>query len=165
MQRPEAAGEPAASRADGADDATSRWPQTTALFCSLAGLAVALYLSAVHLSSSVPLYCAEHGVINCAQVTTSPSSIMLGVPVAYAGVFWFGNMTLLLMVRHRAAPLGRLVWVTGGVAGVLYLLYSELFVIGAICLWCSLVHLLILALFGLTVLFPRGTADAGWGDR
>ncbi|HEY8743869.1 MAG TPA: vitamin K epoxide reductase family protein [Chloroflexota bacterium] len=165
MQRPEAACEPAASGAGGADDATSRWPHVVALLCSLAGLAVAFYLSAVHLSSTVPLYCAENGVINCAQVTTSPSSIVLGVPVAYYGVIWFGVMTLLLVLRHRAVPLGRLVWVAGGVAGVLYLLYSELFVIGAICLWCSLVHLLILAIFALTVLFPGGTDAAGRGDR
>jgi len=143
----------------------THWPHTAALACSLAGLAVAAYLSAVHLSSAVPLYCAENGVINCAQVTTSPSSIVLGVPVAYAGVCWFGGMTLLLLVRHRAAPLGRLVCVTGGVAGVLYLLYSELFVIGAICLWCSLVHLLILALFALTVLFPEEAAAASRSGR
>jgi len=165
MQRPEVASEPVAVRAADPDDVASHWPRAVALLCTLAGLAVALYLSAVHLSSTVPLYCAENGVINCTQVTTSPSSIMLGVPVAYYGVLWFGVMALLLVAHHRAAHLGRLVWVAGGVAGVLYLLYSELFVIGAICLWCSLVHLLILAIFALTVLFPGGTDAAGRGDR
>lgn len=164
MHRLEVASKQEASRAASPGAEVPRWPRTAALLCSLAGLAVALYLSAVHLSSTVPLYCAENGVINCAQVTSSPSSIVLGVPVAYYGVFWFGVMTLLL-VRHRAAPPGRLVWVIGGVSGVLYLLYSELFVIGAICLWCSLVHLLILALFALTVLFPGETAAAGRGAR
>ena len=153
MQHQEAAPEQASAGAVDPDATAVRWPRTLALLCSLAGLAVATYLSVVHVSSIVPLYCAESGVINCAQVTTSPSSIVLGIPVAYYGVFWFGVMTLLLAVHQRAARLGSLVWVTGGVAGVLYLLYSELFVIGAICLWCSLVHLLILAIFALTVLF------------
>jgi uncharacterized membrane protein len=164
MQRSGAARQqPAPPAAEGSGP--THWPHTASLACSVVGLAVAAYLSAVHLSSAVPLYCAENGLINCAQVTTSPSSIVLGVPVAYAGVCWFGGMTLLLVVRHRAAPLGRLVWVTGGVGAVLYLLYSELFVIGAICLWCSLVHVLVLAIFALTVLFPEEATVAPRSGR
>lgn len=146
---PKAEGAPAA-----AADENARWPHLAMLACSLSGLAVAVYLSAVHLTSAVPLYCAENGLINCAQVTTSPSSIVLGIPVAYYGVLWFGAMTMLLMLRARVAQIGRLVWVAGGVTAALYLLYSELFVIGAICLWCSLVHILVLAIFVLTMLFP-----------
>ena len=111
-QRPDAAAEPAAARSGDADDAKSRWPQTTGHCCSLAGCAGGLYLSAVDISSAVPLYCAENGVINCAPITTSPSSIVLGVSVAYYGAFWFGVMALLLVVRHRAAPRCRLVWFT-----------------------------------------------------
>lgn len=34
---------------------------------------------------------------------------------------------------------------------VLYLLYAELFVIDAVCLWCTAVHALTLIVFGTTV--------------
>lgn len=139
------------------------WPRRLALLCAVVGLAVALYLTAVHLSSgSVPLYCSESGIINCAQVTTSPESVLFGVPVAYYGVLWFAVM-LLLQLWNGGAPAqtARLLWVVGGVASVFYLLYNELFIIGAICLWCSVVHLLVLTIFGLTVLFPGAAAPTG----
>jgi uncharacterized membrane protein len=34
-----------------------------------------------------------------------------------------------------------------GVGMVLYLVYAELFILDAICLWCTAVHVLALALF------------------
>lgn len=138
-------------------------PRSVALLCALVGLAVAGYLTAVHLSAgSVPLYCSESGIINCAQVTTSPESMFLGIPVAYYGVLWFAVTAFLqFQLGGKPAQAVRLLWVIGGVAGVLYLLYNELFVIGAICLWCSVVHLLVLTIFGLTVLFPGPAALPG----
>jgi uncharacterized membrane protein len=39
-----------------------------------------------------------------------------------------------------------------GVAFVLYLVFAELFLIDAICLWCTVVHALALGLFGVVVL-------------
>jgi uncharacterized membrane protein len=38
-----------------------------------------------------------------------------------------------------------------GLAGVFYLVYVELFVAGAICLWCTVVHALIVGIFLLSV--------------
>ena len=38
-----------------------------------------------------------------------------------------------------------------GVGFIFYLVYAELFVIHAICLWCSSVHLLTLVIFGAVV--------------
>lgn len=138
-----------------ASESSLRWPRLGALGCAIAGLAIAGYLTAVHLSSGITLYCAENSVVNCEQVTTSPSSIVFGLPVAYYGVLWFVVMIALLVWGDaRLARAGRLVWALGGVATVVYLLYTELFVIGVICIWCSLVHALVLAIFALTVLFP-----------
>lgn len=42
---------------------------------------------------------------------------------------------------------GRLGFATLGVIFVAYLVYAELFVIDAICLWCTAVHVLTVALF------------------
>jgi uncharacterized membrane protein len=45
-----------------------------------------------------------------------------------------------------------------GIGFVLYLVYAELFIIGAICLYCTSVHTITFLLFGLTVF-----AAAAWG--
>jgi uncharacterized membrane protein len=34
---------------------------------------------------------------------------------------------------------------------VFYLVYAELFLIGALCLWCTAVHLVVIALFLLAI--------------
>jgi uncharacterized membrane protein len=34
---------------------------------------------------------------------------------------------------------------------VFYLIYAELFLIGAICVWCSVVHVVVIGLFLLTL--------------
>ena len=56
---------------------------------------------------------------------------------------------------------GRLVFALVGVGFAAYLVYAELFVINAICLWCTAVHLLTLLLFGViafgTALLPNPT--------
>ena len=45
-----------------------------------------------------------------------------------------------------------------GIGFVLCLLYAELFTIGAICLYCTSVHVITFVLFGLTAF-----AAAAWG--
>ena len=142
--------------------ATGGRPRMVALGCALAGLVIALYLSAAHASAAVPLYCSQSGLVDCARVTTSPSSVVAGVPVAYAGVLWFAVMAALLVpaAGGRLTGQARLLWSAAGVLAVLSLLAAELYVIGALCLWCSAVHLLVLLIFALTVRFPDGAEPA-----
>jgi uncharacterized membrane protein len=52
---------------------------------------------------------------------------------------------------ERVLRLARVGWSVVGLGTVLYLLSTELFVIDAICLWCTAVHVLTLLLFGTTV--------------
>lgn len=42
--------------------------------------------------------------------------------------------------------------VTAGVPLVLYLIWAELFRINAICLWCTAVHILTIALFTIVII-------------
>ncbi|HQT96136.1 MAG TPA: vitamin K epoxide reductase family protein, partial [Thermoanaerobaculaceae bacterium] len=57
--------------------------------------------------------------------------------------------------RLRAASLW---WTGAGVVAVLWLVYQELGVIGKVCVWCTAVHLVVLALLVLQVLSaPRRT--------
>jgi uncharacterized membrane protein len=99
--------------------------------------------------------CSAGGLVNCAQVTTSPQSYVGPVPVAYLGIFWF-----LIVLVLNAAAVGRwegfasalsLAWTGAGLLFVLYLMYAELFLIGAICLWCTSIHAVVIALFLLAV--------------
>lgn len=131
------------------------WPLVLSRILALVGLLIAIYLSAVHVSSNVTLYCTQTAIVNCERVITSPSSIIFGIPVAFYGVFWFaGMLTLLFLPPTAITAKVRLVWVIGGIGTVLYLLGTELLIIGVICLWCTAVHIIVFFLFALTVLFP-----------
>ena len=125
-------------------------PLTLAL--CVAGAAISGYLTLVHYTSSVQLACSASGVINCEKVTTSPQSMFLGLPVALWGVVFFvvaGGLCLPQMWRATASAVrvGRLAWVFAGGLMVLRLIYAELFQIDAICLWCTAVHVITVALF------------------
>ena len=129
-----------------------RWAWPISLFISLAGIAVASYLTYAHYTDVRNLACSDRGVINCAKVTTSAQSHFLGMPVAVLGLAYFVAMAALSLpwVWRRQEPIvrwARLAAATGGVAMVLWLVYAELFIIDAICLYCSIVHGLSLVLF------------------
>jgi uncharacterized membrane protein len=126
------------------------------LVLAVAGLAVSVYLSYEHLTSSTTLACPDTGAINCAKVTSSEYSTIVGIPVALLGLGFFVVLLPLLATRaweasSRWVHLARLVLVGGGLAFVLYLVWAELFAIRAICLWCTGVHLVTAALFVLVV--------------
>lgn len=126
------------------------------LICSVAGLGVSIYLTLAHYSKSVNLVCSNTGTINCEKVTTSPQSMIFGVPVAVLGLLYFVPMLVLSLpviyqrIDKRIAVL-RLVLSVIGMGFVLYLVYAELFIIHAICIWCSSVHVLTFIIFCLVV--------------
>ncbi|MEO5877474.1 MAG: vitamin K epoxide reductase family protein [Streptosporangiaceae bacterium] len=135
-------------------DDEARWG-LIALVLSVAGLAVSIYLTVAHYAEPQLLACSESGTINCAKVTTSPQSVILGIPVAVLGLPFFVAMTgLNLPVLRRGPgwlPTARIGAATVGILFVLYLVYVELFEVEAICLWCTSVHLLTFVLFGVTL--------------
>ena len=127
-----------------------------ALALAAVGLGVAVYLTATHyFAGAVPLACTTSGPVNCEQVTSSAQSIVAGIPVAVFGVVWFGAELVLLLADRsepsRGLALARLGWTAIGLVVVLYLIYAELFLIGALCAWCTAVHALVIGLFLLTV--------------
>ncbi len=148
----------------GQPTAAPPWLQLTTLALSLAGLGVSLYLTIAHYTTPTTLACPDTGVVNCAKVTTSPQSVLFGtVPVALLGLLFYLFMTAVntpwawqanLPWRHRA----RLASLVAGVAFVLYLIYTELFTLNAICLWCTSVHVITILLFALIA--PTATAPA-----
>ncbi len=134
-----------------------RWAGPASLALALLGVAVSAYLTVEHYSSSTTLACPDTGVINCVKVTTSSYSELLGVPVAVLGLAFFVLMVgLCLPVAWRsrvgAVHRARLTAVAAGALFVLYLVWAELFRVDAICLWCTVVHVLAVALFGVVAL-------------
>jgi uncharacterized membrane protein len=123
----------------------------------LGGLAASAYLTVEHYSSSPSYACPATATINCIKVTTSSYSELLGIPVALLGLLFFLAMTpLCLPIAWRWdnpwVPRLRLGGITLGVVFVIYLVWAELFRIEAICLWCTGVHAVTLALFAVVVL-------------
>ncbi|ROP40600.1 vitamin K epoxide reductase family protein [Saccharothrix texasensis] len=118
------------------------------LVLSLAGLAVSTYLTVAHFTAGA-LLCAEGEVIDCGTVTTSEQSELFGIPVAVLGLAFFAFMTVACLPfawRSEALHWARLVAVGVGVLFVVYLVAAEFLLIGKICLWCTAVHVITLAL-------------------
>jgi len=127
----------------------------TAAVLALVGLMVSTYLLLYKLGVVGSLKCVGSG--GCERVNLSPWSVIFGVPVAGFGVA--GYLVLLGVALYGLRPdqadrpratrwLAALSAV--GLAFSLYLLALELFVIHAICLWCSISGVTILVIFLVT---------------
>lgn len=103
------------------------------------GLVVAVYLSTVALTGNVPVCGPIEG---CVEVATSAYAWIGPLPVAILGVLfstvllasvvgWWKTDDRRLLAAHYGLKLS-------GVTFEVYLLYLQLFVIGAICIWCVL---------------------------
>jgi uncharacterized membrane protein len=134
---------------------TLRWQPLTTLLLSLFGFGVSMYLTITHFSPHA-LVCVSNSTFNCEKVTTSPQSEVFGIPVAILGLFFFVPMIALCSPMawrstDRRIHLARLALSIVGVGMILYLIIAELFIIKAICLWCSSVHIVTFILFVIIV--------------
>lgn len=145
------------------DGRDARWPGLVGVTASVAGFCVAGYLTYEHYTGSTNLVCSDKGVVNCLAVTTSSYAKVAGVPVAVLGLIFFAVMLVLQLpamwkrVDHVIRT-ARMVWASVGLVTVVYLLYTELFKIDAICLWCTAVHVLTFVVFVSTVFATLSTA-------
>jgi uncharacterized membrane protein len=157
---------PVAAAAEPGVAATPAWLQWTTWVLSLGGLGVSVYLTIAHFNTSVTLACPATSTVNCEKVTTSPQSYAFGIPVAVLGLAFYLFLAVVnspwvwRMARPpiRWARTGSMV---AGILFVLWLVYAELFKIGAICLWCTSVHVITFALFVL-IMFSFA---AGYGTE
>jgi uncharacterized membrane protein len=143
------------------------WLQLTTWIMSLLGLGVSTYLTITHYDTSVTLACSDKGVVNCGLVTTSPESMVFGIfPVAVLGLAFFVFMVVATSPwawrsKYPLVAIVRLASVVVGIGFVLYLVYTELFTLDHICLWCTSVHVLTFLLFVLILI----SAAVGYGFR
>jgi uncharacterized membrane protein len=128
---------------------------------SLIGVGLSFYMTVAHFTEAAILACSGHGELSCTAVTTSPQSYLLGVPVALLGLGYFIVMSILSSPPvwrrgARATALARTILATTGFLFVLWLVIAEVLIIGHICLWCTGVHVVMVALvLALTRATPR----------
>lgn len=121
-----------------------RW-QLLALAAGVAGLGISIYLTAVHYAG-VTLACPANGTINCEAVLSSRYAVIAGtsVPTSAAGIAWFAVSALLWT---RRAGRVQLAWSAVGLLTVVFLVYIEIVLVGAVCIWCTAAHLLVVLIF------------------
>jgi uncharacterized membrane protein len=123
------------------------------------GLVIAGYLSVVELQGELP-YCGP--LKGCEVVATSEFARIGGVPVAVFGVVLSISLLGLAVAWTRTDRIELLAAHYGlsllGVVFEAYFTYLELFVIGAVCVWCASYGLSLLARFGVALLVWRRRA-------
>lgn len=127
----------------------NRWIFASMLVGALLSLLAAFVLSveAVELAKNpnAELSCSVNVVLNCATVAKHPSAELLGFPNSF-----FGLMAEPVVITVAIAGLAGIVfprrfmfWAqigyTAGLAFAIYLFFTSMFVIGALCPWCLLV--------------------------
>ncbi len=137
-----------------------------ALVLAAIGLADAAYLTIDHYTN-IPVACPSVGIINCGDVLNSSYSSLFGVPFAVLGLVFFAIEIAVILLGNKDL----LVLYNGvGIAVVAYLVYTE-YLIGHICLFCTLVHVLVVTLFALSVVYydswpvKKKSAGAAHGKR
>jgi uncharacterized membrane protein len=151
------------------------WLQVTSLALAVLGLATSAYETWAHYNGSHLAGCPSSpgGTFNCGEVITSAQSMVFNIfPVAVLGlafyVFavvifspWAWRFTAIrlgpLRITSRAVDAVRLGSIIVGMGFVMYLIYAE-FQIGAICEYCTGVHIITFLLFCITVI-----SAALWG--
>ncbi len=121
---------------------------------ALIGIGISSYLTWYVLSippGSCPIN--EYPGLSCIGALSSSYSRIAGIPVAALGIFWFSVALVLAATIARNLNLLRylLAWTGVGFVGIIVLVSVEVFLIGQLCLLCSLAHLLGVGMLGLTL--------------
>ena len=116
---------------------------------SLAGVAIAAYLTYVHYGD-VEAFCVAGGG-GCEKVQTSEYAELAGIPVAVLGLIGYLLIFASLWVPGENGAMAGAVLALSGFVFSAYLTYRELFTIDAICQWCVASAVVMTALAALTV--------------
>ena len=121
---------------------------------SVLGVILSLYLTYLHYTGGKAAFCAEGS--DCDYVQQSSFATVLGVPAALLGVIGYALITALTLANISTKRKWLLLYVAAlaGVTFSAYLTYVELFLIEAICRYCVVSALFMLAIF-LILLFGK----------
>ncbi|AHC51434.1 vitamin K epoxide reductase [Sulfolobus acidocaldarius SUSAZ] len=110
---------------------------------SIIGIILSSYLTYETLTATFNTgYCNINSYVNCGTVASSPYSRFFGIPVAILGLTWFALMLGLWMIKKEVTIYP---WIIG-VMFVGYLVYSEVELIHAICIYCTTAHIIALVM-------------------
>jgi len=136
------------------------WLQFWLLLLTVAGIAVSSYLMWGYATPGASLACGASS--GCETVKNSPFASFMGLPLPVMGLVTYGLLFILIVGQNRPAikqrgwsPFISLAIFGFSLTGVLYsayLTYLELFVIYAICRWCVASAIIMVAIFGLSIL-------------
>ncbi|HLZ62639.1 MAG TPA: vitamin K epoxide reductase family protein [Ktedonosporobacter sp.] len=135
-----------------------RGSQLAWLILSVAGIGISIYLTIVHYSGA-GLVCSTTGLINCERVLSSPYSLVpfTSIPITIPGMLWFlvsgtlGFIGWRGLAQLRPLSIAEVAWSGLGLLSIFYLVYAEIVKVQAICVWCTVVHLLILSMLLISV--------------
>ncbi|QXJ35032.1 vitamin K epoxide reductase family protein [Saccharolobus shibatae] len=101
--------------------------------------------------------CTINSVISCSSVETSIYSTFLGIKLYYYGMAYFSAiivLSLLVVKEIRINITGYLIFLLSIIASIIsvYLIYTEIFLLGHICILCTLAHVSIFSLLILSVI-------------
>lgn len=99
---------------------------------ALVGAGIAGYLTYVHYRGIAPV-CTTGG---CEQVQTSKWADIGGIPVATIGLGGYLALFLTTLVRAPEAAALAVAMAVGGLGFALYLVYVQLALVDAVCVWC-----------------------------
>jgi uncharacterized membrane protein len=116
-------------------------------------------------------FCNIGSTVNCSQVLGSAFASLLGVPVGWFALAAYAAIAALLQVAVRAGAAHArralqiaCVAVYGSAAFSLYMAYLSFYVIGAICLMCSGLYVIAIALAWIAWLIPARFVASGRGS-
>jgi uncharacterized membrane protein len=136
---------------DAATAPNARWAWWLSLPLAVLGVADSAYLTYTHYHPAA-LVCSRTSTIDCHKVTESAQSNIFGhIPVSVTGLVYFVVMALLMtpwawQAGNEWVHRFRMAATAGGMGMVVYLVIAEV-QIGAICLYCTGVHILNFGLF------------------
>jgi uncharacterized membrane protein len=135
-----------------------QWMLTAMAAMAVVGVGITIYLTTIHYTHTPPA-CSMTGLINCSNVLKSVYSVIPGtsIPITFPGLLWFlvsGGLALIGLIslrRDEREPerlsLYQMIWATGGMIFVLYLVFDEIVQLHYLCEWCTGVHILTFATF------------------
>ncbi len=128
---------------------------------TLIGLGDTFFLSYYHYLNLIPS-CAFGG---CEIVLTSVYSKFLGVPLSYIGLVYYVYMLALLVLlvidpKSKVLRLGVLLYTAVGLLLSIAFEGIQIFLIGAICMYCAISALTTLVLFCLAIWHFRATKSS-----
>lgn len=99
---------------------------------ALLGAGIAAYLTYAHYRGIAPI-CTTGG---CEEVQTSEYAEIVGVPVAVIGLAGYLALLATAIVRSPGAAAAGVAMALGGLGFALYLVYVQLVILEAVCIWC-----------------------------